>query len=60
MPLGVLFCGNAEADIRKKIIQKGYIKGIIGLPPNLFYGTGIAAWLCWIRKTCSTNATASL
>jgi len=45
MPLGVLFRGNAEADIRKKIIQKGYIKGIIGLPPNLFYGTGIAACL---------------
>jgi type I restriction enzyme M protein len=34
----VLFRGNAEAQIRKKIIQKGYIKGIIGLPPNLFYG----------------------
>jgi len=50
MPLGVLFRGNAEADIRKKIIQKGYIKGIIGLPPNLFYGTGIAASLIIIDK----------
>jgi type I restriction enzyme M protein len=50
MPLGVLFRGNAEADIRKKIIQKGYIKGIIGLPPNLFYGTGIAASLIVIDK----------
>lgn len=50
MPLGVLFRGNAEADIRKKIIQKGYIKGIIGLPPNLFYGTGIAACLVVIDK----------
>ncbi len=50
MPLGVLFRGNAEADIRKKIIQKGYIKGIIGLPPNLFYGTGIAACLIVIDK----------
>ena len=50
LPLGVLFRGNAEADIRKKIIQKGYIKGIIGLPPNLFYGTGIAACLIVIDK----------
>ena len=50
LPLGVLFRGNAEADIRKKIIQKGYIKGIIGLPPNLFYGTGIAASLIVIDK----------
>lgn len=50
MPLGVLFRGNAEADLRKKIIQKGYIKGIIGLPPNLFYGTGIAACLIVIDK----------
>ncbi len=50
MPLGVLFRGNAEADIRKKIIQKGFIKGIIGLPPNLFYGTGIAACLVVIDK----------
>ena len=50
MPLGVLFRGNAEADIRKKIIQKGYIKGIIGLPPNLFYGTSIAASLVVLDK----------
>ncbi|MCB0832107.1 MAG: SAM-dependent DNA methyltransferase, partial [Bacteroidetes bacterium] len=50
LPLGVLFRGNAEAEIRKKIIQKGYIKGIIGLPPNLFYGTGIAASLIIIDK----------
>ncbi|RZB35173.1 MAG: type I restriction enzyme M protein [Desulfobacteraceae bacterium Eth-SRB1] len=50
LPLGVLFRGNAEANIRKKIIQKGYIKGIIALPPNLFYGTGIAASLIVIDK----------
>lgn len=43
LPLGVLFRGNAEATIRKQIINRGYIKGIIGLPANLFYGTGIAA-----------------
>ncbi|GHB88779.1 type I restriction-modification system subunit M [Persicitalea jodogahamensis] len=50
LPLGVLFRGNAESDIRKKLIQRGYIKGIIGLPPNLFYGTGIAASLIVIDK----------
>jgi len=50
LPLGVLFRGNAESDIRKKIIQKGYIKGIIALPPNLFYGTGIAACIVVIDK----------
>jgi type I restriction enzyme M protein len=55
MPLGVLFRGNTEADIRKKIIQRGYIKGIIGLPPNLFYGTGIAACLIVIDKEDAEN-----
>jgi type I restriction enzyme M protein len=48
--VAILFGGNAEADIRKKIIKKGYIKAIIGLPPNLFYGTGIAASLIIIDK----------
>jgi type I restriction enzyme M protein len=43
MPHGILFRGNSEGEIRKDIIQKGYIKGIIGLPANLFYGTGIPA-----------------
>lgn len=50
LPLGVLFRGNTEAEIRKKIIQRGYIKSIICLPPNLFYGTGIAASLIIIDK----------
>lgn len=50
MPLGVLFRGNAEATIRKGIIERGYIEGIIGLPPNLFFGTGIAASLLVLDK----------
>lgn len=50
LPLGVLFRGNAEADIRKQIVKKGYIKGIISLPANLFFGTGIAAALIIIDK----------
>jgi len=43
LPHGVLFRGHAEANIRRNIVRQGYIKGIIGLPPNLFYGTGIPA-----------------
>jgi type I restriction enzyme M protein len=50
LPHGVLFRGNAEADIRTNIIRKGYIKGIIGLPSNLFYGTGIPACIIVIDK----------
>jgi type I restriction enzyme M protein len=45
-----LFRGNAEAEIRKNIIKKGFIKGIIGLPANLFYGTGIPACIIVIDK----------
>lgn len=50
LPHGVLFRGNAEADIRKKLIRHGYIHGIIGLPANLFYGTGIPACIIVIDK----------
>ncbi|MEK6571590.1 MAG: class I SAM-dependent DNA methyltransferase, partial [Bacteroidota bacterium] len=50
LPHGVLFRGNVEADIRRNIIRKGYIKGIIGLPPNLFYGTGIPACIIVLDK----------
>ena len=50
LPHGVLFRGNAEADIRRALIRKGYIKGIIGLPANLFYGTGIPACIIVIDK----------
>ena len=51
LPHGVLFRGNAEATIRKSIIDKGYIKGIIGLPANLFYGTGIPACILVLDKS---------
>ena len=50
LPHGVLFRGNVEADIRRKLICQGYIKGIIGLPANLFYGTGIPACIIVIDK----------
>lgn len=57
LPHGVLFRGNAEAEIRTKLIRKGYIKGIIGLPPNLFYGTGIPACIIVIDKENAANRT---
>ena len=50
LPHGVLFRGNAEAEIRKNILERKWIKGIIGLPANLFYGTGIPACIIVIDK----------
>jgi type I restriction enzyme M protein len=50
LPHGVLFRGNAEARIRENLLKQGYIKGIIGLPANLFYGTGIPACIIVIDK----------
>jgi len=52
LPHGVLFRGDAEATIRQQLVRSGYLKGIIGLPANLFYGTGIppVSW-CSTRRT---------
>jgi type I restriction enzyme M protein len=50
LPHGVLFRGHKEADIRRNLIQRGLIKGIVGLPPNLFYGTGIPACIVVVDK----------
>lgn len=55
LPHGVLFRGNAEAEIRQNIIRRGYIKGIIGLPANLFYGTGIPACILVLDKENAEN-----
>ncbi len=55
LPHGVLFRGNVEAIIRKELVLSGYLKAIIGLPQNLFYGTGIPACIVVIDKE---NATA--
>ena len=49
-PHGVLFRGGAEAVIRKSLVRRGFIKGIIGLPANLFYGTGIPACILVLDK----------
>ncbi len=50
LPHGVLFRGNAEAAIRRNLVDRGYLKGIIGLPANLFYGTGIPACIVILDK----------
>lgn len=50
MPHGVLFRGCAEASIRRALVRRRYIKGIIGLPSNLFYGAGIPACLIVLDK----------
>jgi type I restriction enzyme M protein len=57
LPHGVLFRGNSEAEIRKNIIRRGYIKGIIGLPSNLFYGTGIPACIIVLDKENANSRT---
>ena len=56
LPHGVLFRGNAEGEIRKFIVERHLISGIIGLPPNLFFGTGIPACIIILDRE---NATAS-
>ena len=57
LPHGVLFRGNKEADIRRNLIRRGFIKGIIGLPANLFYGTGIPACVIVIDKEDAKHRT---
>ncbi|MET8483397.1 type I restriction-modification system subunit M [Streptomyces tendae] len=57
LPHGVLFRGNAEADIRQRLLKQGFIKGIIGLPANLFYGTGIPACIIVLDKENAAGRT---
>ncbi|MDB9845789.1 type I restriction-modification system subunit M [Acidimicrobiales bacterium] len=57
LPHGVLFRGNAEATIRTALLKRGYIKGVIGLPPNLFYGTGIPACIVVLDKENAQSRT---
>ena len=49
MPHGVLFRGSIEKEIRKGIIQDDLLEAVIGLPPNLFYGTSIPACILVCR-----------
>lgn len=55
MPHGVLFRGGAEKDAREKIIRMGHLEAVIGLPPALFYGTGIPASVLVINKAGATD-----
>ena len=48
--MACFFEGNAEAVIRKQLILSGYLKAVIGLPANLFYGTGIPACVLVLDK----------
>jgi type I restriction enzyme M protein len=49
MPHGVLFRGGAEKEIRASILGEDLLEAVIGLPPNLFYGTGIPACILVLR-----------
>lgn len=57
LPHGVLFRGGSEGDIRRNLVRNGFIKGIIGLPPNLFYGTGIPACIVVLDKESAESRT---
>jgi type I restriction enzyme M protein len=57
LPHGVLFRGNAEATIRRNLLKHGFIKGVIGLPSNLFYGTGIPACIVVLDKENAVGRT---
>lgn len=50
MPHGVLFRGGEEREARKHFIDSGYLEAVVGLPGNLFYGTGIPACILVLNK----------
>ena len=50
MPHGVLFRGGEEKEARKLFIERGWLDAVIGLPPSLFYGTGIPACILVMNK----------
>jgi type I restriction enzyme M protein len=50
LPQGALFRKGVEGEIRKKLLEMDLIEGVIGLAPNLFYGTGLAACILLLRK----------
>lgn len=55
VPHGVLFRGSAEGKIRKQFIDENLLKAVIGLPANLFFGTGIPAAILIFDKNKTTN-----
>jgi type I restriction enzyme M protein len=55
LPHGVLFRGGEEGEIRKNLIEKNHIDAIIGLPANIFFGTGIPTIIMVLRKSSKEN-----
>ncbi len=55
VPHGVLFRGSSEGKIRKKTIEENLLKAVIGLPANLFFGTGIPAAILVFNKAKTSN-----
>ena len=55
LPHGVLFRGNAEGAIRKGLLEMGAIDAVIGLPPNIFYGTSIPTVVLILKKNRSNR-----
>ncbi|CAN0593709.1 unnamed protein product, partial [Ectocarpus sp. 12 AP-2014] len=55
LPHGVLFRGSSEGKIRKQLIDENLLKAVIGLPPNLFFGTGIPATILVFDKNKGDN-----
>jgi len=55
MPHGVLFRGSTEGKIRRKLIEENLLEAVIGLPANLFYGTGIPVVILIFNKAKGTN-----
>jgi type I restriction enzyme M protein len=60
MPHGVLFRGGEEREARQYFIDKGYLEAVIGLPSNLFYGTGIPACILVLNKANAAQRNAVL
>lgn len=54
-PHGVLFRGASEGRIRQTVIEKNLLDAVIGLPANLFYGTGIPACILVFKKNRNRN-----
>ena len=50
LPHGVLFRGGEEGEIRKNLIENDHLETIIGLPPNIFFGTGIPTTILVLRQ----------
>jgi len=55
LPHGVLFRGASEGTIREALVRKNYLDAVIGLPPNLFYGTSIPAVILILKKNKATK-----